>query len=126
MLQIFSGPGQIYALIDEYAEWKFGIHPYQAGQYRSLLIRFAKTCKIRDVEEITEDHLAYFIGHELSEFYQKKAEKAFRSFLTFASGAGYDCIPHSAVKSLQYHEAERMVLERPRWRLAAIPKWKRN
>ena len=129
MLQLFSGPGPIYALIDEYAEWKYGIHPYQAGAYRSLLIRFCKTLNIRDISEITEDNIAYFIGGELSAFYARHAQKAFRSFLVYAGMAGYPCVSHEVIQnlSLRTENSQGRVEAReriPSWRLGL--KWKRN
>ena len=127
----FSGSSPIYALIDEYAEWKFGIHPYQAGAYRSLLIRFAKSHRIRHVEEITEEHIAYFLGGELSEFYAMKALKAFKSFLWYTENAGYDCLRSVLVMKIKPRgemegESRSERLHAPQWIPGMIGKWKRN
>ena len=127
----FSGSSPIYTLIDEYAEWKFGIHPYQAGAYRSLLIRFAKSHRIRHVEEITEEHIAYFTGGEVTGFFSMQALKAMRSFLWYANQAGYDCLSYAIVAKIKPQEvvegesrSER--LHAPQWIPGMVGKWKRN
>lgn len=123
----------VYTLIDEYAAWKFSIHPYQAGAYRALLIRFVQSRGIEQVEDISEKDIAYFIGGELTGHYSAKAVKALRSFLWYAERAGYKCTRYNAVSEIKVRaDRERSIMfeklaeaRKPSWKAGAIPKWKK-
>lgn len=125
---LFTKTPQIYSVIDEYAAWKLEVHPYQAGAHRALLIRFCKSHKLKDVEDITEEHIAYFVGGELTGYYAHAALKALRSFLWYARSAGYDCISHncvSRVKKLIEHEIVKLPKSVPerKWIPGLVGKW---
>lgn len=126
---LFTKTPQIYTLIDEHAAWKFEVHPYLAGAHRSLLIRFAKSQKISNVEDITEEHIAYFVGGELSAYYSHTALKAFRSFLWYANHAGYDCLAYNRISAIRKAlEGESKVVAKEaaskKWIAGLVGKWK--
>jgi len=123
-------PPNIFTVIDEYASWKYQRFPMLAGARRSLLIRFAKAYDIRDVEEITESHILFFVGGELTGFYSEQALKALRQFLWYCRKAGYECIAHNVAsrKGLLEMRNQSIVsesLRAPDWEPGFISKqWK--
>lgn len=127
---LFTKTPQIYTLIDEWAEWKYDIHPYKAGAYRSLMIRFAKSLKLKDVEEISEDHIAYFAGGELTGFYSHTAFKAIKSFLWYAENAGYECVSHNLVSKvrteLEREDRRPVNVSERKWSPGFIAKWRQS
>lgn len=74
------------------------------------------------MSDITEQHIAFFVGGELSEFYSEQALKALRQFLWYSRKAGYECIGHNAAsrKGLQEQEEKSIVSELT----PEVPNWK--
>lgn len=125
---LFSKTPEIYSVIDEYAAWKLEVHPFQAGAHRALLIRFCRSNKLSKVEEITEEHIAYFAGGELSGYYSHAALKALRSFLWYADNAGYECISYNCISRVKKNlesgaPVEKVVTDR-KWIPGMIGKWR--
>lgn len=90
---LFNTHLKITEQIVEYTHWKAARHPYIAGAQRSLLYRFVRANKFRDVSDIRVEHIAFFAGEELTQFYSEDALKAIRGFLWYCRKAGYKCIP---------------------------------
>lgn len=132
MVKISFGSVQILDVIDEYASWKYQRHPLVAGAQRSLLIRFVKSQRLRDTSDITEKHIAFFVGGELSEFYSEQALKALRQFLWYCRRAGYVSIGHTTAsrKALQSSEESSIVSETrpgPAWEPGVVNlKWRQQ
>lgn len=92
--------------IDEYCRWKFLRSPWIAGAQFSLLTRFAKEFNIRSVSDIQEDHIAFYTGEQLTEFYSEQCLRAIRGFLWYSRQAGYQCIASQMAtkENLQKHK----------------------
>lgn len=91
-----GGAAPIYEQINEYAYCKSQRHPMIAGAHRALLYRMAEHLNLNSIEDITESHIAFFTGEQLTGFYVEEAFKALRGFLQYAKMAGYKCIPHKS------------------------------
>lgn len=89
-----EGAAPIYEQINEYVYWKKQHHPLTAGAHRSLLFRMAKSLNLNSIEDITESHIAFFTGEQLTGFYVEEALRALRGFLQYARMAGYNCMPY--------------------------------
>lgn len=89
-----AGAAPIYEQINEYAWWKKQHHPWIAGARKALLYRFANSFKVQHVQDISVDHIAFFTGEELTEFYSEQALKTLRDFLWYSRRAGYRCISY--------------------------------
>ena len=132
MLKLLWGRAQIFDVIDEYASWKYQQRPHIAGAQRSLLIRFAKAHGLRRVSDITEQHIMFFVGGELSQYFAQQAVTTLRAFLWYSRNAGYEAIGHNTASraALRVLEEESKVSENdalPEWKPGVIPAtWKKQ
>lgn len=99
---IFNRVNEIDGIIKEYSDWRSEKNPMIAGAERSLLIRFCKSFDIRNLTDITEDRVGYFVGEELSDFYSERARRCFRSFLRYCRWAGYYEAPSTEAKLIDF------------------------
>ncbi len=84
----------LYGLIDEYVTWYAERYQLVAGTRKALLYRFARSHNLKSISDIREDHIAFFVGEELTEFYAEQALKAIRNFLWYAVMTGHKCISY--------------------------------
>lgn len=89
---MFNRKREIEKQIEEYALWKYERHPYIAGGEKALLDRFAKTTKIANVSDITQELAAYFVASQDYQYAAQRVLVALRGFLRYARWAGYPCI----------------------------------
>lgn len=78
--------------IREYCEWRSSKSPWIAGARFNLLTRFTKQFRLETVSDIREEHVAFYTGEQLTEFYSEEALRAIRNFLWYCRQAGYQCI----------------------------------
>lgn len=113
----------IYELIDEFAREKYRRKPWEAGAQRGLLRRFAQNFKITGIHQITKDHVAFFAGEEVSEYFSEQALVALRQFLWYCKKGGYKCLGHNVCRKEQLQRIENGVKinETPSWDIQ--PEW---
>lgn len=102
---LFIVKPQIYKLIDEYVAYRSERFPLVAGSQKATLYRFCKSMNLKHISEVREEHIAYFCGQELTEFYCQQSLKAIRALLWHAKIVGYKC--------LSYRMSTKEKLDRP-------------
>lgn len=104
-----GGVAPIYSQINEYAYWKSDQQPWIAGARKALLYRLADNLKLHSITELTETHIAYFTGEQLTDFYGEVALKAIRDFLWYCRLAGYNCLSYKMATKEQLKKVGRPV-----------------